>query len=133
MKKIFATIVALMAVAALANPIIASAKGSSHPKPLQAQSQAAGFVPIEQAQRAMHFTDLRVWQSSDGAILVCRWDGEIVGRYSNKECVDKAGKNAWTDINDLKVPGYKIAGYEIRTITNYETHVIVYFKKESTK
>lgn len=107
-------------------PILAFAKGSSHPK---AGEAGASFVPIELAQKTMHFSSERIWQDTVGNILVCPLSAKV-DSYPRK-CEEGTKKYAWVAMTDLKIPGYEISGFSISFAGSHGyTQLMVYFRKK---
>jgi hypothetical protein len=116
----------LMVLAAFAGAAMAkgSSKGSDG-------GHTQGFVPIDEAQRVMHFGSERIWGTVDGVVLVCPLDADASSGRA-KECESKDGKSAWTPLLSLVVPGYEISGlqYMFAGKDGYRQLLVFWRKKE---
>lgn len=102
----------LAAISALATEP-AVAKGSSHP---QAGSDGGGIISVEWAPRARIWHDQRLWQTQDGAILVCEEQFKTDNGY-DKKCYAKGDKDEggrWTALQTKHADGFVLKGYEYR-------------------
>jgi hypothetical protein len=85
-------------------------------------------VPIEEAQRVLHFPGHRNWETSDGVLLVCEY--YYKSSFTEKTCTDKKGVDRWKPVNDLKLTGFEISYIGVQFIgPTGSRQVIVYFRK----
>lgn len=88
----------------------------------------ANVVDIGYAQRVLHLTPERNSISADGVILVCLHPNTI--RDFSNACLGQKRDNQWIDINNVKIPGHELAGFEYRLIgTGGQRNLFLYFKK----
>ena len=120
MKLIVTLVLALVATSSFA-------KGSSYP-----QSGADGGTIVNAAvvPRARIWYDERLWQTSDGQILVCEEEFSV-GRSYEKKCYAKGDKdegNRWTALKTKQADGYILKSYEYRFVgsSGYKIFVAYY-------
>lgn len=98
------------------------------PAPTSDTMNAPGYVPIENAQRVIHFDYRRLWYTVDGVVLVCPLDAE--NAFRDNSCV-RGKTDAWVPLLLLKIPGYEIAGvqYVISGSAGYR-NLVVFWRKQ---
>lgn len=123
---LYATVVAV-ALFALAFTLDAHAKGSSSQS--KAGDGAGSVMNPDVAPRAIVWPTDRLWQGSDGRILVCPFDAEIAFRqWDAKECHNKDDKNKqarWITIQEYKIDGMILVGYEYRLVGSAGTTILI--------
>jgi hypothetical protein len=85
------------------------------------------IVNLSYAQRVMHFSSERNAISADGVILVCM----AKSSWKDGTCLDAKDNNAWMDVNNLRIPGYQLVGFEYRFVgSGGYRQLLLYFKKQ---
>jgi hypothetical protein len=118
----------LLALALLAaSP--AFAKGSSHPK---SGSEGGSVMDAVVVPRALIWENSRLWQTTEGTILVCPHEFRVAGirQWEDNECYnDKIkgdGKQSrWMPLQDYKVPGMVLKSYEYRFLGSGGTKTLI--------
>lgn len=109
-----------MAVACVA----ASAGGSSS---LSDSAPGGAFVPVNLAQRVMHFGSGRIWQRADGVVLVCPL-AEAIERCKRNE----RSMKSWVDVHSLAIEGHRISGVQFFFAgQSGEQNLMVFFAKDN--
>ena len=106
----------------------ALAKGSSHP---QSGDGAGNIVDAKVMPRAFMWGEKRLWQNTEGMIMVCP---EFLNDIDHeKNCTPKNLKkgekrDGWIFLQDYKIPGMELKGYEYRFVGSYGSlQLIAYY------
>lgn len=102
--------------------VLAYANGSSD---VGDGSSRQSIVKISEYPRVIVYEKPDYTFTSNGEMLVCRFPNSA--SYTNK-CTDSAGSNRWERVQDIKIPGYVLDGYEIRT-SRYN-YLVLYFRAQ---
>ena len=91
------------------------------------QAPSSTVMDANKYPRALRWPQERVWQSSDGQILVCPWKNSISGRMA---CSNEEKSYAWISIHAYPVEGMRLIAYEFRYLGRYgEMVLITYYGK----
>lgn len=114
-----------MAGAAMAAACAAAWAGGSSSS--SDSTPGGAFVPVNMAQRVMHFSAGRIWQRSDGVVLVCPLS-EAAERCKRSE----RSMKSWTDVHSLSIDGYRISGLQFFFAgKDGEQNLLVFFTKDN--
>ena len=81
------------------------------------------LVPIEHAQRVLHFPSSRNWSDTEGRILVCPF---VVHASPTNRCPT----DSWVPLETMAVSGYRIYGIQYTFAGNDGSrNLLVYFEK----
>lgn len=99
------------------------AKGSSRAG--TSGGAATAFIPVEAAQRVMHFDNDHVWQDAAGTVLVCPLE------KNQRYCEKKPGSKAWVPLlQSITVPGHVISGMQfVFPGKDGLKHLLVFWRK----
>jgi|JI10StandDraft_1071094.scaffolds.fasta_scaffold70483_4 hypothetical protein len=87
----------------------------------------SGFVPVNMAQRVMHFGAGRIWQRADGVVLVCPLNEETERCKRNQRSI-----KSWVDVHSLSIEGHRISGVQFFFAgQNGEQQLMVFFAKDN--
>ena len=117
----------LLALALLAaSP--AFAKGSSHP---QSGSEGGSVMDAAIVPRALIWENSRLWQTTEGTILVCPHEFKIAFRqWEENECYNdkvkgEAKQARWMSLQDYKITGMVLKSYEYRFLGSGGTKTLI--------
>lgn len=103
----------------LASPLAVVAQPAAAP--------GGAMIPIDQAQRILHFPDWRVTHTTSGVVLVCPMQFDSVKcRFSDK---DESKSSPWIPLHSLSLPGYRISGVQFFSAGSSAQSLKVYFTK----
>lgn len=109
---------------ALCTASAAFAHGSSHP-PTNGGS-GGSIVAADLMPRSLVWPDDRLWQSTEGVILVCPF-GNTTGDWRDKSCLDANKKDRWIPLQQYTVPGHVLVSYEHRYYGSSSHVLIAYY------
>lgn len=123
-KKMFVLLAAVLFVS------VAQSKGSPPPPEVPTST----VIPIEFAQRAIHWSPERVRQTTNAVIQICPFEFTTTNSWQSKQCFDnndKAQSPKWIFMNDYKVEGYELSAFQYVFIGNSGyRHLVMYFRKK---
>ena len=109
---------------ALLFPLTAMAAAS----PKAGEESPSSVIDFSYAQRVLTFQSERNAISADGVIVVCLAANK--SDWRDNTCLDANGKNAWTDVANINIPGHVLIGFEYRfTGSGGYRNLVLYFKK----
>ena len=91
-----------------------------------AEMSNEAWISPSQASRVMVFDHTRHSLTLSGEILVCRMPNSAT--RSGMRCSGPGKPWAWEDLLHIDLPGYAVAGYQLRYV-GAERVLLLYFKK----
>lgn len=100
------------------------------PPPVPTNQPNSGFIPVEQAQRALPFDNRRHRFLDDGRIFICPIQYKMDSDYRCYGEGDNNPNGRWVDLENFQIPGYERAGMAFYYAGSGYRHLIVYFRKK---
>ena len=104
---------------------------SSYPKAVSDSGSSGSVISAEVAPRAIIWHESRLWQRSDGIILVCPFEAVADRQWNEYHCYTQQGKvrtDRWTALQNYQVAGMMLKSYEYRFVgSGGSTRLIAYY------